>query len=158
CASRGRILLQVNCDLVQLAGELERHLGLVLVDDRGSGVLADVEALIKRELADRAGFLDARLAHFSAVDRERSETTLAEAATVVGEVERDRVPARRERLATGDAGLVVSLFRVLGAVLVGVSVSENRLAVEDEQGPAAETSALRCQYALGSALRGLHLS
>src|SRR5262249_3952736 len=131
---------------------------LVLVDDRGSGVLAGVEALIEREFAKRVGFLETSLADFSTIDRERSQPSLAVTATVVGEVERERVLARRERLATADAGLVVVLFRVLGPILVGVGVSEHRLAVEDEQGPAAETSALRRQHALHSALRDLHVS
>src|SRR5215475_3317618 len=78
-----------DLDLPQRTGELERHLRVVLVDDRRSGVRADVEALVERVLADWRGLLDAALGHRLAIDQERSETSFAKSPAVVREVEND---------------------------------------------------------------------
>jgi hypothetical protein len=40
---------ELDLDLLERATELERHLRVVLVDDRRSGVLADVKAFVQRE-------------------------------------------------------------------------------------------------------------
>jgi len=41
---------ELDLDFVKRAGELERHLRVILVDKWRSGVLADIETLIETEL------------------------------------------------------------------------------------------------------------
>src|SRR5262245_60675555 len=104
------LLLQLDHELAELAGELERHLLGVVFDDRRAGVLADVERLVERETAaDRA--LDLALGHLLAVHAERAGAALAHPAAVVLEVERDRVLAGRQLLVGGDLVLVLLLIR-----------------------------------------------
>jgi hypothetical protein len=103
---------ELDLDLSQRAGELERRLRVVLVDDRGTSVLTNVEALIERELAERIGLLDATLSHGFSIDDERSLASLAETATVIDEIKGDGMLARRELLTAGDAGLVLPLRRI----------------------------------------------
>src|SRR5262249_30079062 len=81
------LLPEFDLDLPERAGELERHLRVVLVDHRRACVHADVEALIEGELAYRTGLLDPTLGHGFAIDGERSLATLAETAAVVDEIE-----------------------------------------------------------------------
>src|SRR5262249_38793475 len=141
----------------QRAGERKRHLRVVLVDDRRSRVFADVETLIERELSNGSSVFDAAFPHQLSVDREGSLAALANTAAVVGEIKGNDVYARRERLTTCDAGLVVSLFWVLGTVLIRVSVDEHRRSVEHQQTPAPEASPLSPQDTLGSTFRNLHV-
>src|SRR2546429_9787614 len=49
---------ELDLDLIERPGELERHLRIVLVDDGRSSVLADVETLVERE-PERLGQFDA---------------------------------------------------------------------------------------------------
>ena len=133
---------ELDIDLLKLAGELERHLRIVIVDDRRSGVFADIEAFIEREFADGRGLLDPIFGHLLAIDREGSKATFAEPATVVFEVEINGVLARCEFFGAGDASFVLPLFGVLRSVLISLGVREHRLSIEDEQTPAAETSTL----------------
>ena len=71
---------------LERAGESERHLVGVVLDDRRAGVLADVKHLVERETtADRT--LDLALGHLLAVHAERVGVALANAPDVVVEVE-----------------------------------------------------------------------
>src|SRR5262245_6983160 len=95
----GALLVQLDHELVELAGELERHFVDVVLDDRRAGVLADVEGLVEREpAADRP--LESAIGHLLAIHAERAGAALADLAlrAVVGEVERDRVLAGRQLL------------------------------------------------------------
>ncbi len=47
-AGREAALAEFDHDLVELAGEVEWHLGLVILDDRRAGVFADVQRLVRR--------------------------------------------------------------------------------------------------------------
>jgi hypothetical protein len=85
---------KIDLDLVQRAVEPERHLRVIFVDDRRSGIFADIETLVERE-ADGLGELDATSGDLVAVDTERSASPLADAAAIVGEVEDDRMLAGR---------------------------------------------------------------
>src|ERR1035441_4651179 len=85
---RKSALAEFNHDFLELAGELERHLTLVIFHNRRAGVLADVERLIKRE-AQGDGVVDLALRYLLAVHRERAGAALAEAGAVVFEVELD---------------------------------------------------------------------
>src|SRR5258705_4989878 len=53
---------ELDLDLIERPSELERHLRIVLVDNRRSSVLADVKAFVQRE-AEGRGVLDAALGH-----------------------------------------------------------------------------------------------
>src|SRR5215471_11175417 len=77
-------------DLVDLAGERERHL-VVLVVDRRAGVRADVQVLVPLE-NEREGVLHPLARDFRAVDLEDSGAALAEP-TVAAEHERRRTEA-----------------------------------------------------------------
>src|SRR5262245_5033869 len=147
---------KLNVDLVERAAERERHLRVVFVDDRRPSVLPDIETLVERE-PERLGQLDATLGHLPAIDRERSGSGLADAAAIVCEIKNDGVFARRERLRTRDAVLVLLLVGVLVAVLVGEGVGEHRFAVEHEQTPAAEPPTLRHDHAVSTALGNLNI-
>jgi hypothetical protein len=68
--------LQFNRELLELAGEPERHLVGVVLEHRGAGVFADVEGLAEGE-AKTHGALDPVLGHLPAVDGERTEAALA---------------------------------------------------------------------------------
>jgi hypothetical protein len=116
----GRQLLfaELDHDLPQRAGELERHLRVVLVYDWRTGVHADVKTLVERELAERIGLLDATFPNGFAIDGERSLASLADATSVVNEIQNDSVLARRELVSPGDAGLILPLVWVLVPVLV----------------------------------------
>src|SRR5262249_11288052 len=75
---------------------------------------------------------------------------LADAATVVLEVEAEGVFARAEFLVRGDPVFVLFLVREC--------VYEHRLAVQYQQAPAAEAPALGSEHATRAAVRDLDLS
>src|SRR5262245_111866 len=85
------VLSELDLDLLQCAGELERHLRVVVVDDRRAGVHADIEALIECELSERIRLLDMTFADFLSIDDERSLASLAETAAVIDEIKCDGV-------------------------------------------------------------------
>src|SRR5262245_28168955 len=101
---------ELNVEPLQRAGELGRHLRLVLIDDGRAGVHAAVKALIEGELAERIGLLEPTFADGLAINGERPLSPLAQPATVVDEVEDDRVLARREVVGPGNPGLVLPLL------------------------------------------------
>src|SRR5215470_3696698 len=72
--------LEYHHDLLQGAGELERHLVEVGLDDRRSGVLADVEGLIERE-THRDGLFDSPLCYLLPIDEEGAVSAFADAAS-----------------------------------------------------------------------------
>src|SRR5262245_42010890 len=94
---RRRCSLQLDDNLVELACEFARHSGEVVLDDRRAGVLANVEGLVERE-TNSDGTLNRTLGDLLAVYGESAGPALADAATGVVEIERDRVLARRESL------------------------------------------------------------
>src|SRR5262245_33373024 len=134
---------------LERARESNRHLVDIVLDHGRSSVSPDVERLVEREAnADRLGDLSFR--HLLAVDEQGAGRALADAAAVVLEDEADDMLARRYRLVGGDTELVLGL--------VGKSVGKGRLAVLQEQPPAAEATADRGQDAAGGAsVRHHHL-
>ena len=83
----------LKVSLSSVAGEAERHLVVVVVDRR-AGIDADVEGLVDRH-QERDGVRDLLAGDLLAVDLQHAGAALAEAGSVVGEVEHDRVLARR---------------------------------------------------------------
>src|SRR5262245_20244532 len=87
-------LLEIDRHLLDLSRELEGHV-VGQIDGRAS-VLSDIEALVERD-ANRDSLVDPPLGDLLAVDQNAACATLAEASTVVLEVDYDRVLAGRER-------------------------------------------------------------
>src|SRR5262245_59582619 len=87
------LLLQVDRDLLDFAGELERH--VVTEVHRRAVVLAHVEALVEGD-ADRHRLFDPALRHILAVNEEGRCAALARPAAVISEVHLDRVLTRGE--------------------------------------------------------------
>src|SRR5580698_63011 len=129
---------ELELDLAECSVELERHLRVVLIDDRRARILSDVETLVEREPKGN-GLLETPLSGLFAIDGERSRPTLADAAAVVTEVKSDCVLTWSEFFRAGDPRLTPALVRVLRSVLIRVGVSKHRFAVEHEQTPSAET-------------------
>jgi hypothetical protein len=94
-AIRFRDLLRFEFEgqLVDLAGELERHIVAILDErQRGAGVLADVEGFVFRE-RDRGGVFHGIPGHFLTVHVQHARAPLAQPCTVGLEVEDDGVLA-----------------------------------------------------------------
>ena len=128
----GRLELRrpdLDRQLVERAGEAERHL-VVLVVDRRAGIDADVEGLVDRH-QERNGMRDRLLGDLRAVDAQHALAALAEAGTIIGEVEDDGVLAGRQRL----------LARPPEALQPQQIVGEDRLALEQVEAVAAEAAA-----------------
>ena len=142
--------------LVELAGELERHL-IVLVVHRRAGIGAHVEVLVPLQRHRNGLFHLLRRDHL-AVDLEYAGAAAAQAAgaaegerggtqTVVLEVEFERVLAGCERLRTFP----------LDALEIDQVPGEHRLALEQIEAVAGEAAALGHDHAFGAALRDLDL-
>src|SRR6516164_1244388 len=85
---------ELDRQLVELAGEAERRLVVIVVYPRAS-IHPDVEGLIDGH-EERNGMWDALAGYFLAVHRQRAGAALAEAGTVVFEVEQDGMLAGRK--------------------------------------------------------------
>jgi hypothetical protein len=72
---------ELDLDFLKLAGELERHLRIVIVDHWRSGVLAFVE----REFTNGGGLLDSIFGDLLAIHLEGSKATSAKSAAIVFE-------------------------------------------------------------------------
>src|SRR3990172_1018827 len=131
--------------LVELAGEAERHL-VVAVVDRGARVDADVEGLVLREHERQRLRNLLRIDHL-AVHLQRAAAAEPEADAVVLEVEDERVLARRERVLSLPAE----------PLDVDVVVDEHRLALEEIEADAAEPPAVGHEHPFGAALGNLDL-
>ena len=86
---------QLDRQLIQLAGEPERHLVVVVVHAR-AGIHPDIERLVK-PLEKRNGMWHRLAGDFLAIHRQHAGAALAETGTVILEVKRDGVLAGRER-------------------------------------------------------------
>ena len=86
---------QLDRQLVELAGEPERRLVVVVVHAR-AGIHPDVEGLVNRH-EERNGVRHRLAGDFLAVHRQDAGAALAETGTVVFEVKHDGVLAGRER-------------------------------------------------------------
>src|SRR5689334_5258368 len=80
---------------LDLSGELERH--LVGLRDRGAFIGTDIGAFIRGEDA-ALGLVDAAGSDWLAIEQDRTDAALADAAAVVGELEAQRAFTRRQRL------------------------------------------------------------
>src|SRR5215831_8692634 len=102
------VCTQTDHELAEGAGELERHLVGIILDDRRAGIGADVERFIEREpRLNRA--LDAALRHLLAVNQQRAHAALADTATIVDELKPYGVLARGQRFRRGDTVLMLRL-------------------------------------------------
>jgi hypothetical protein len=74
----GRELIgaELDLDLLDAAGEFERHLRFIVVDHRRSGVLAYVETFIERKLADRGSLLDSIFGQLLAINGQGSTSAM----------------------------------------------------------------------------------
>ena len=104
----GRVCL----DLLKIPSELERHLCVVLINDRCSGVLTNVKTLVERE-SEGHGFLNSTFSQRFAVNRKNSLAAFADTSSVVLEVECDRVFSGRELFSRSNARLAFGLVRYL---------------------------------------------
>src|SRR5262249_49365581 len=123
------VCTEVDDDLVERATELEWHFCVVFVDNRRTGVLANVEALIERE-PQRLGQQNAPLSNFLAVDGERSSSRVADTTAVVSKIKPDCVLARCEGVGPRDTKLVFLLVGIFVAILVRERIGKHRFAVE----------------------------
>src|SRR6476620_4478144 len=97
---------EFDSQFVELAGEAERRLVVLVVDAR-AGINPDIEGLVDRhEGRDRVW--DRLAGDFLAVYRQNTGATFAHARTVVLEVKQDGVFTRRERLRAFPAELFQS--------------------------------------------------
>src|SRR5215831_2004210 len=140
--------LQNHDELLQRSREGERHPAFVFLQYWGARVLADVEGFIERE-ANADGLRNFALGDLFFIDQERRGRALADAAALIVELNANDVIARRERLIGGNAIFVLRLVRQ--------RVGKHRLALHEQQRPAAVSAADRAEYAVGSALRDGHL-
>src|SRR5262245_33367112 len=97
------VALQLDCDLAELAGELERR--CVGVGDRRAFVGTNVGAFVGREHAALRA-LDATAGNGLSIDQERAFAALAKAAAVILELEADRRLPGGQCLVGGDGVLL----------------------------------------------------
>src|SRR4030095_5078856 len=98
-ARGGRLNLRrpdLDRQLVERAGEAERHLVVVVVD-RAAGVDAHVEGFVDRRY-EGDGVRDRLLGDLRAIDAQDAGAALGEAGPVIGEIEDDAVLAGRQRV------------------------------------------------------------
>ena len=144
----GRLLrLEVEGQLVDLAGELERNIVAVFHHrDAGAGVLADVEGFVLRE-RDRGGVLHGILGHFLAVHVEHARPSLAQAWPIGLEVEDDGVLAGSQLRPFPHRALEVE--QVIEEH--HLAAAESEFALAQEQAIAAEAPALGDDHAFRAA-------
>src|SRR5262249_33683115 len=120
---------ELEGQLVDLAGERERHLVVLVVDWR-AGVDAHVESFVDG-YQEWSGMRDLLAGDFVAIHPQGADPAFAEARPIVFEVEHDGVLARRERLLAFPA-VAFKTKEVVG---------EHRLALEQIKAIATEAPA-----------------
>src|SRR4030095_14161777 len=130
--------------LIKLAGELKRH--LVVVVHRKPGIHPDVEALVIGH-DERNSARDRLAGDFLSVHRRDAGAAFAETGAIVLEVKHDGVLAGRERRWAFPA----EVFD--GEKVVG----KDRLALEQVEAIATEAATERIEHPLGAACRDFHL-
>src|SRR5215475_13447047 len=145
--------LELEGELVELAGEAERHVVPVFEEaDRRAGIHADIKALIPLE-GEGNRVLHGLLVHLLAVHAQRAGAAFAEAAAVELEIEDERVLTGREFGACPCRALeieeVVQEHRFASA--------DAELAFAKKKAVAAECPALGHDHAFCAAFGNLHL-
>src|SRR5262249_48801525 len=142
------VWLQNHREFLEVAAKWERHFALILLQNRGAGVLPDVEGFIERE-ANPYGPRDTTLRDLLFIHQQSCGRSLADAAAVIVEFDSDDMIAGRKRLVGGNTQLVTRLFEK--------RVGEDRLAILHHQAPPAVTATYRPQYTARPALRDRNL-
>src|SRR5262249_55031751 len=120
---------------------------LVFLEHWGAGVFSDVEGLVERK-ADPDRLRNAPLGDPFFIDQQGRGRSLADAATVIGELDANDVVAGRQRL--------IRSYLVFVLRLVPRRIGEPGLAAPQQQRPAAIAAADRAQHAVRAALRDRH--
>src|SRR5580704_11436437 len=133
-----------NIDLVNGARKLERY--VVVLADRGASVFANVEGFIGRN-TEGNGSGELAIGRFLSVDIQRCDASFAKPATVILEVDHDRVFSGRKLVRPGD-GVALDADKV---------VMENRLTIQKVETPPIESSALCDQYTFSTARGNIYV-
>ncbi len=135
---------ELEGELVELAGEAERHLVVLVVHGRAR-IDAHVEGFVDRH-EERNGVRDFLGGDFLVVHLQDAGAAFAEAGAIVFEVEHDGVLARRERVLAFPAE----------PLEIEEVVEEHRLALEQIKAIATEAATQGDDHSFGAALRNVH--
>ena len=137
---------QLDRQLVELAGEAERRLVVVVVHAR-AGIDSDIEGLVDGK-ATWNSVRDGFLGDFLAVHRQDARAAFRHAGPVVFEVKHDGVLARRQCLRS----FPTEAFQTEEVV------GEDRFALEQVQAIAPESPAEGVEHSFGTVRRNFHVS
>src|SRR5262245_10862613 len=149
---RQLFLSELEGELVDRATEAKRQ--AVAVVDRRAGVDPNVETLVDRH-EERNGVLDFLARQLLPVNQEHTGTALAEAGSVVFEVEHDRVLAGFERVSQPVAASHATLPAV--SLQIEEVVDKDRLTFEQVETVAAEAAAHCRDHSFRPGFRNRHL-